>query len=798
MRSIHPLNHQWHFSPEFREEYLEPTFSADELPEIQIPHTMTLTPFNHFDEKITQGIGTYFRDFSLGKEAVDHRIICRFYGVMNTCKVYVNGVCLGSHEGGYTPFEYDLTSVCLTDRQNRLLVIVDGAETANVPPFGGVVDYLSYSGIYREVELQILEQTHLQALYCKAADLTPWAEDSMVLSIQAPLVKAADMTDLKCTMEVLDGDVCHYKSELKLTANDTFIGSFQLKEIKRWDIDDPKQYRIRVTLLLRKICLDQIDEWFGFRSISFTSKGFYLNQRRVKLIGLDRHQSYPYVGYAMPRRMQEKDAEILRFDLGCRIVRTSHYMQSDHFIRRADEIGLLVLEEIPGWQYIGNEKFKALSLANLEAMIRHHYNHPSIVLWGVRINESPDDHDFYVEANQLAKMLDDSRPTTGIRNFRHSECLEDVYAYNDFSHIGDNAGLVHPNWIAGPKVPYLVTEHNGHIFPTKKTDPEMKQIEQALRHLKVIDAAYATNRHSGAIGWCLADYNTHKEFGSSDRVCYHGVTDMFRLPKPAAYVYASQREDVPVLEVASSNTPGEFDEIRLPEFVIFTNCDYVTIAFNGEKIGTYFPNRKRYPHLPHPPIILPDLIGNRLEASKTFSKRLTRQLLRALRAYYRDGIHMPIGEKIRIAWLMLFKGFTFDKAFHLIGRYIINWGKDLATYTIQGYRENQPVITKLIGRSGTRILKAFADDSVIAPKGTYEVTRIVIQLEDGLGNICRNAHDVINVTCENGLAVIGPNPVALVGGSIGVYLRTTGKKGRVSAIVTSGDCPPITLDFLIE
>src|SRR5699024_3613449 len=137
--------------------------------------------------------------------------------------------------------------------------------------------------------------------------------------------------------------------------------------------------------------------------------------RRVKLVGLNRHQAYPYVGYAMPQRVQEKDAEILKYELGLNIVRTSHYPQSVHFLRKCDEIGLLVFEEIPGWQHIGDEAWQAESIKNVEEMIKRDYNRPSIVLWGVRINESQDSHDFYVKTNAMAKSLDPIRQTGGVR-----------------------------------------------------------------------------------------------------------------------------------------------------------------------------------------------------------------------------------------------------------------------------------------------------------------------------------------------------------------------------------------------
>ncbi|GAI70419.1 unnamed protein product, partial [marine sediment metagenome] len=128
------------------------------------------------------------------------------------------------------------------------------------------------------------------------------------------------------------------------------------------------------------------------------------------------------------------DAEILKYDLGVNFVRSSHYPANPSFLTRCDEIGLLVLEEIPGWQYIGDGEWKNLSKKNVEEMIVRDRNHASIFLWGVRINESKDDHDFYLDTNRIAYSLDSSRKTCGVRNFRESEFLEDVFTYNDFEH----------------------------------------------------------------------------------------------------------------------------------------------------------------------------------------------------------------------------------------------------------------------------------------------------------------------------------------------------------------------------
>src|SRR5690606_16370359 len=130
---------------------------------------------------------------------------------------------------------------------------------------------------------------------------------------------------------------------------------------------------------------------------------------------------------------------------------------------------------------------------------------------------------FYTEMNKIAHIYDESRPTGGVRNFAGSEFLEDVYTYNDFIHKGDNEALSGLNHILSKKAPYLVTEFNGHMYPTKSTDPEKRRTEHALRHARVLGHMMKDKKISGAIGWCMADYNTHGDFGSGDRICYHGV-----------------------------------------------------------------------------------------------------------------------------------------------------------------------------------------------------------------------------------------------------------------------------------
>ncbi|NLZ61614.1 MAG: glycoside hydrolase family 2 protein, partial [Acholeplasmataceae bacterium] len=447
MRIRRSLNFNWRFTPDYRDAYLKPDFDPANFESVMLPHSLIELPFNYINDEAHQFVGTYFLDFTIDKPEKSQMMLLRFYGVMNTCTVYLNGKEIGSHKGGYTPFDLVLEDDLVLDQTNRLVVVVDGRETANVPPFGGVVDYLGHSGIYREAELQIIPKTHIRHLRIKPFEPSSLMESQIVINYEFDL-DGPLLFPLEAKVVVSDQDKTLHQESSVFKNGDQLAGGFLLDDICRWSPESPKLYHLELSLSHDGKIIDSVKERFGCRTVKFTPEGFTINNRRLKLIGLNRHQSYPYVGYAMPKRMQELDAEILRNELGVNIVRTSHYMQSDHFIARADELGLLVFEEIPGWQHLGDEEFKTLSLANLKTMINHHFNHPSIIMWGVRINESQDDNTFYLETNRIARELDETRPTGGVRNFAGSELLEDVYTYNDFTHTGANQALASPSSVA--------------------------------------------------------------------------------------------------------------------------------------------------------------------------------------------------------------------------------------------------------------------------------------------------------------------------------------------------------------
>jgi len=784
MRTNLPINNDWLFA----EQYIEgmELSRADEsaFVPVRIPHTSRELPLNNFDERESQLVSCYRRRIRV-KPQSGRRVFLHFEGVMAAAKVFFNGKLLTEHLGGYTPFTCELTGL-VTGADDVVAVVVDATERSDIPPFGYVIDYLTYGGVYREVWLEETDELYIQNAHAKTMQTKDgWQVETEVYLDNRNGVSGA--AELELTLSSKDGFISNHNESITLYGerNETVTVSFAVGDVRLWELDEPNLYDLSIKLQQDNQEIDDYACRIGFRTAQFTPEGFFLNGKRVKIRGLNRHQSYPYVGYAMPKRAQEMDAELLKHELGVNLVRTSHYPQSKHFLDRCDELGLLVFEEFPGWQYIGNDVWKKNAVTSLEEMITRDWNHPSIVLWGVRINESQDDDAFYRETNALAHRLDTTRQTGGVRNFAGSHFFEDVYTYNDFVHSGLNEALKTRKEVAHASVPYLVTEHNGHMFPTKKIDHEEKRVEHALRHIRVLNSAYGADEISGAVGWCMSDYNTHKDFGSGDKICYHGVTDMFRLPKFAAYAYRSQQDGEPIMEVASGMNQGERTGSNLSSVHVFTNCDSVKLYKNGAFVGEYFPDRKTYPNLPHPPVVITDFIGELMANAEGYSKQDADRIKKIFAAILKYGDKsLPLKYKLMMGYSMLKMKLSYEDAVNLYMRYVAGWGSESTEFVFEGYRNGVRVAVVKRGASAGVALRVTPDCTELVEVDTYDVCRVVLEHVDQFGMVLPYSTEAVRVTVSGAGERIGPELIPLTGGATAFWVKTTGK-GEITIRVES-------------
>ena len=556
-------------------------------------------------------------------------------------------------------------------------------------------------------------------------------------------------------------------------------------------MEKPNLYDIRVTLRENGVQKDVYEESFGFRKVEFKADGFYLNDRKFKLRGLNRHQSYPYVGYAMPASMQIRDAEILKYELGLNAVRTSHYPQSHDFIRRCDEIGLLVFTEIPGWQHIGDEAWKDQAVANVTEMVVQYRNHPSIFLWGVRINESKDDDALYTRTNAEAHRLDSTRQTGGVRCYKRSSLLEDVYTYNDFVHNGKNEGVEQKKYITPDmSKAYFVSEYNGHMFPTKSFDNEDHRLEHALRHATVLNAVNSYDDIAGSFGWCMADYNTHKDFGAGDRICYHGVLDMVRNPKMAASVYASQSDRGVVLEVSSSMDIGEHPAGIRQAVYIFTNADSVRMYRNDVFIHEYVPEKSEYKNLKHGPILVDDYVGDQLETVEGFPKKQAEDIKKVLLAAAKYTINdLPKSVMMTAGKLMVVNKMTMEQAYELYEKYIGGWGDTVTTFRFEAVKDGHVVKTVIKAPNREVHFTIEPSKTALTEEKSYDVAALRIRAVDENDNVLPYYCEPVQFTCEGDIELIGPATSVFRGGTCGTYIRTKPGKGSGSGrmVITFAD-----------
>ena len=767
------INNGWLWAEEFNEEMVKPSYEEGGMEKVRIPHTVKVTPLNYFDAHVYQMVSCYRKTIDVPAEWKDKKVFITFDAVAHEAEVYVNGVSVAKHSCGYTAFTADISDYLKFGEKNVIAVKCDSRESLNVPPFGFVIDYMTYGGIYREVHLDVKEKDHIKDVFVSAgADKTVTVKTD--IEGEGELVCVINDT---ASGEVLFAGPCEKDAKIKV------------EEAELWTLDDPKLYELSMTLRSG----DKEDTFttrFGFRDAIFKTDGFYLNGVKIKLRGLNRHQCWPYVGYAMPKSMQRMDADILKNELGLNAVRTSHYPQSHHFIDRCDEIGLLVFTEIPGWQNIGDEAWKEQTVINTREMVSQYRNHPSIILWGVRINESVDCDELYVRTNKEAHDLDPTRQTSGVRYLKKSSLLEDVYAFNDFSHNGKTAGCEQKkNVTSDMNKPYFISEYNGHMFPTKAFDSELHRQEHALRHCNVLDSVMGNEDILGSFGWCMFDYNTHKDFGSGDRVCYHGVTDMFRNPKLAAYAYASQNKDIePVLEISSSMDIGEHPAGNRGEVYIFSNCDSVKMYKNDVFIKEYTREDSSYKNLISPPMLIDDYIGDQMKEQEGFTDRQNKIVKDALNFSAVYGMeNMPPKMKLTMVEAMARFKMKFDDAYMLFGKYIGNWGGEATRFRIDGIKNGKVVktVTKS-AMSGLRLVLDVSSNELVEG-ATYDVAAIRIRITDEYGNVMPffNRQALLEVTGD--IEVLGPVLADINGGMGGVYVRSTGVAGKASVKISLPD-----------
>jgi beta-galactosidase len=811
------LNNDWKFTEHFDMDLLAADYDDSGMTDVRLPHTCKELPYHYFDEHEYQMISGYRKIINADEAWQGKKVLLTIDGAAHDSQVYVNGILVGEHHCGYTAFTMDISKSLEYGRPNILVVKVDSRENLNIPPFGFVIDYMTYGGIYRDVYIDVKNNSYIEDVFVSTKLAGKSMEEILVddkpvgmkcsksaVVSEITIKNPADGMVIRQSLRKKSEEEFSILGEIEVNADENFTITSETTcnithmtgDVELWDTEHPVLYELKTELVQGGEVLDEQVVTFGYRKAAFHKDGFYLNGRKLKIRGLNRHQSYPYAGYAMPESMQKRDADILKYELGVNAVRTSHYPQSHYFLDRCDELGLLVFTELPGWQHIGDEEWKNQAVQNVADMIHQYRNHTSIILWGVRINESVDDDEFYTRTNAIAHECDNTRQTGGVRCYKKGNLLEDVFTYNDFVHTGRNKGCDKKADVTSDMdKPYLISEYNGHMYPSKAFDWEEHRAEHAIRHVNVLDSVAGEEDIAGSFGWCMFDYNTHKDFGSGDRICYHGVMDMFRNPKLAAVVYACQQEEHPVLELSSSMDIGEHPGCNRGDIYIFTNADSVRMYKNDTFIKEYAGSDSPYKNMAHGPILIDDYIGDALLENENMKGQQAEDVKSLLNEVAKVGLYnLSKYMYVKAGKLMLLYHMKMSDAVELYNRYVGDWGGESTVYRFEAIKNGEVVKTITKQPMKKIIIKADIDHSELVEKNTYDVAAIRINAVDEYNNILPYFNDVVSFETQGAIELIGPSVTSLHGGMGGAYIRTTGRAGSGKLIIRSAQAEDVNVE----
>lgn len=572
-----------------------------------------------------QGICWYRQLLVTPEECAERRVYLKFEAAMNVADVWFDGTWLGQHLGGYLPFVFDISDLVKPGQEQVLAVRLNNKDNATTGPKPlSQLDFNTYHGLYRDVRLMVKGRLYItdSILANRPASGGVFVtfpevdDDQAVVSVQTH-VRNDDAAERNLTVRVtlLDSSDRQVTSEestetaLQPNSDVDIVVSLNVDNPALWSPKHPSLYLLRVEIVSDKRVIDVETVRIGIRRIEISSTGFRINGEPMFLRGTNRHQEYPYVGYALSAAAQYRDAKKIK-DAGFDYVRLSHYVHAPEFMDACDELGLVVMNCIPGWQYYSAaETFQTVQFDNCRRMIRRDRNHPCVILWEVSLNESAMPTAFVLETQRIAheEYPGDQCYTAGWKNGydvflqarQHGGCksITDrpcvVSEAGDWEYYANNAGLNQDGWAN-----LTANEANSRQL---RSDGEKAMLQQATNFQEAHNDNLSTIAFADGL-WVMFDYN--RGYATDLAAC--GCMDIFRLPKYSYFLFQSQRDSTedyvasssgPMVFIASQWTATSSLNVR-----VFSNCEEVELFLNGVSAGRKSPDTDRLStNLAHPP-----------------------------------------------------------------------------------------------------------------------------------------------------------------------------------------------------
>jgi beta-galactosidase len=577
-------------------------FSHSDWQTVCLPHTAKVEPL----VIISPWVGTswYKKDFTPKPEWKNKKVFIEFGAAMQKAEVWLNGKHLLTHFGGYLPFTVDISKDLLFGKSNWLLVKTDNQDNPDIPPGKPIkdLDFCYYSGIYRNVSVIITNPLHItDAVYeNKAASggVRVWypeiSSSSAKVTVSTHIKnESGKPKDFYLVSKIIDKSgktivsTTSEKNRIDAKSDKSILQNFLIINPSLWHPDHPDLYTLQVSIKENSVIVDEIKTRIGIRKYELKDEKLLVNGEPLLLVGTNRHQEYPYIGNALSDNAQYRDAVKIK-EAGFNIVRLSHYPQSPAFMDACDELGLLTIAAIPGWQFVGKDTFMQRSYQDARDLIRRDRNHACVVFWELSLNESPMPDSFMQNMVSIAKKespesklitcgwinkyYDVFIPARQHANFpdywKKYNSATPLFTgeYGDWEYFAKDAGLNQAGY-AGLKADERTSRQ-------LRGDGEKRLLQQALNYQEAHNDNLK-NPHLGDANWLMFDYNR----GYSPDIESSGIMDIFRLPKFAYYFYRSQSK--PTLKIASYwNEKSDFNHIK-----VFSNCNEVALYLNNTLIG---------------------------------------------------------------------------------------------------------------------------------------------------------------------------------------------------------------------
>jgi len=620
-----PFNDGWQFVRDDAPQASAPDFDASGWQAVTLPNTAHIEPLaDGHEPRAWQGICWYRKSFDLPASAAGKDIFLRFDGAMNAAEIWVNGQSAGKFMGGYLPYVMDITPLVHVGTTNVVVVRLDNRDNPITgPKLLADLDFNLYGGLYRQAHLIIQDKLHITdpilangpasgGVFVTYPEVSPASATVQVQThIQNDEGAARTFTLRTTLLDAKGHKVASVESPVKLAAgtNIACTQTLKVKNPKLWSPNSPYLYSTRSELVEHGAVTDATQTRIGIRHLEITKDGFFLNGEKMFLRGCNRHQEYPYVGNALSDAAQYRDALHIK-EAGFDYVRLSHYPQSPAFLDACDELGIIVMDSIFGWQYFNQDPaFAAEKYQESRQLIRRDRNHPCIALWEVSLNESDMPRAFVKQAGAIAheeypgdqcytagwkfgyNVFLQARQHGGCHGITNQACL--ISEYGDWEYYAQNAGFAQDQWKDLQPAARSSRQFRG--------DGEARMLQQALNFQEAHNDDLQTPAFGDGI-WVMFDYSR----GYAPDLEASGVMDVFRLPKFSYWLFRTQRDPAeivagqkigPQIFIANNWTTNSPTQVR-----VFSNCEEVALHLNGQLVERRRPDSSRFStHLKHAP-----------------------------------------------------------------------------------------------------------------------------------------------------------------------------------------------------